>query len=112
MGVIAGLFSLLQKLFQKSQELTYSLIGKSFALKAVGTTAIIGIIAGAYVAINLLITSIEYAFPSELVIAFSWVMPTNISTCLTAIFSAYGIKAAMDYKMLLIRQSADSDLIR
>lgn len=112
MGVLALLFNLIQKLFGKSQELLFDLIGKRFALQAVGTSAIIGVIAASYAGVQALIAALTYAAPTELATAATWVVPSNFGLCATSVISAYTIKALMDYKLMIIQRQSDSGYIR
>jgi len=49
-----------------------------------------------------LIATVTVAFPSDLVVAWSWVAPTNVVDCMTAIIAAHSARYLFDMNITLM----------
>lgn len=74
-------------------------IAASISLVAVYTA----IIATGFAAIGAINSGFEMAVNSDLQRAFSWFVPSNMTECMVAGFSAWIIRATLDYHSSIVR---------
>ncbi len=90
-GGVGSLFTSLAALFALYVTKRVAVIIAAVAVILVLTSAL-------WAALTALIAGIAVAVPSDLVIAASWVMPSNATACFSAYISAHVLRFAYDLK--------------
>jgi len=78
-------------------------ITKRIAITLVVIAAIVVVTASFVLAINAAIAAIQYAAPSELVMAWGWLVPDNADDCIAAILAGNVLRWAYDWNVKVIQ---------
>lgn len=95
-GVIAGLFTAIVSFFLKyfSKRLSVVLVGIAFI--ATLTTTFLA-------AISSLLSGLAYAMPSEVSTIINWVVPNNLSLCVSAIVTAHVLRWVYEWNVKIVQ---------
>lgn len=95
-GVIGGLFSAIVSFALKyfSKRLAVVVVGIAFI--ATLTTAFLA-------AVSTLVASLTYAMPSEVALIINWVVPNNLSLCISAIITAHVLRWVYEWNVKIVQ---------
>lgn len=93
-----ALGALLQKLFGNSAKFFGNMFDSSVALRLAIVAAIVALAATFYAAVNALFAGVSSAMPSVITIPASWIMPTNMEACLSAVLAAHAAAALYSFQ--------------
>jgi Family of unknown function (DUF5455) len=97
--IIAALIGI----FQAAITFFLQFMTRKFAAIAAATVLFVSLTAAMIVALNVIIAGISYATPNEITMAMSWFMPSNITACVSAYYSAVAVKFVYDLKAKVVR---------
>jgi hypothetical protein len=95
-GILAGAFSAILGFFVKY-------FTKRFAFVLAAVALIAGITSAFFAAVLAFLSLITYVTPDPVVVAVSWVIPSNFPACATAIISAHFLKWVYAWQVKIIQ---------
>lgn len=97
--IIAALIGI----FQAAITFFLQFMTRKFAAIAAATVLFVSLTAALVIALNLIIEGLSYAMPSQITMAISWFLPSNVAACISAYYSAVAVKFVYDLKSKVVR---------
>lgn len=98
---MSKLFSFFRNLFQGQLSWFASIFEENIALRLAWITFAISLLVVMYATVNGILAGISYAMPSWITTPASWIVPSNLSACITAYFGAYVAVYIFEWKMFI-----------